>query len=153
MPYCGKKKEEEIKKDVDKVVTVGDMNLAYTVHVIIPRWIRERRYSTIHTIRKILTARENDQVCRMIDYRLKQKGFTIQDIETARFNAYDEFWRRVGQNYEDEAMRKNGDVYDNIPYASKYLGQMEIDNTNKPLVKRSKRGGKKDGIQKTTETA
>ncbi len=137
---------------MDKVVTVGDMNLAYTVHVIIPRWIREQRYSTIHTIRKILTGRENDQVCRMIDYQLKQKGsttgFTIQDIETARLNAYDEFWRRVGQFYEDAAIKKNGDVYRGIPYADDRKSDLD-----KPLVTRSKRGGKKDDIQKTTETA
>lgn len=149
MPYCGKEKEEQIKKDVEKVVTVGDMNLAYTVHIIIPMWIKEQQYKTIHAIRAVLSGKTNDQVCRMIDYQLRHKGFTQTDVETARSNAYDEFWRRVGQFYEDECIRKNGDVYKDVPYASTTPRDMEQGKAtvpvSVPLVKRAKRssGGKK----------
>ncbi len=143
MPYGGEEKEEQIKKDVEKVVTVGDMNFAYTVHIIIPRWMREQRYKTIHEIRAVRSGKTSDQVCRMVDYQLRHKGFTQTDVETARANAYDEFWRRVGQFYEDGCIQKNGDVYLNVPYADKKYPLVPDANPGAPLVKRTKRGGGK----------
>ena len=142
-------KEVQIKADVDKVVTVGDMNLCYTVHVILPRWLKEQRYHMIHTIRRILWGKQNDDTCGMLDYQLKKKGFAIQDIEIARMNAYDEFWRRVGQFYEDKAIEKNGDVYEGVPFADDRLAAKE--NPILALTKKKKRSGGKNGISKTAQ--
>lgn len=137
MPYSGKVKEEQIKKSVEAVVTVGDLNLAYTVHVIIPMWMKEQRYSTIHAIRKVLMGEQNDEVRGLVDYQISKKGFKIQDIRIARMNAYDEFWRRVGQYYEDSAIEKNGDVYAGVPFADKKASPLPS-----LVTKRTKKGGK-----------
>lgn len=79
----------------------GTGNYVYTTDQIIPQWTSEPRYHTIHNL------------CKDV--------FEVTDEQAAKICSFLEFYRRVGGNYETHKAHTNGDVYGDVPYASKLV--------------------------------
>ncbi len=130
MPHVTQAKRDAIKKNRRTSLTEeGDLNYVYTLFII-ERWTETPRYKTIHDLKKIMYGGVTSSVLRQLDRDVQKRGWDVFDIQTAKQAAYDEFYLRVGRNYEMEKAHENGDVYAGVPFAVT-IGQREEDQAPK----------------------
>lgn len=147
MPYNKIERRKLLDKDLKAAVDVGDLNYVYTAHVIIPIWVFETRYKTIEKIRALMNGDETNSTVVNIDMTFRKKGWTDKQVKRAKELAFDEFYRRVGVNYENNAARKNGDVYEGVPFAESVTTDIDVSPS---LIKRQPRK-KEKAHEKTTK--
>lgn len=107
MPYLDEKRKKELDENPYRASTPGDLNYLFTVEYL-NIWIKTQRYMTIHLLKKSV----KDPSC-IYDIEQLSKKLSPQysaDLETARELAFLEFYRRIGAEYEDMCITKNGDL-------------------------------------------
>ncbi len=130
MPYLNKIRKAFIDLNPKKTFEPGDWNWLFTL-VIIAVWSKTPRYKTIHYLRKACFY--NSTIIPEIysvEQRLKEINIDPTDIKVAKELAFNEFMRRIGNNYEDKKIEANGDVYPMSPL--EYLGTPQTGLFTKP---------------------
>lgn len=144
MPYLKEYKREAIKKSVRKSATeIGDVNYVYTLYII-ERWTAEPHYTTIAYLKKVLYGGYRPSDIQKLDREIAYRGWDVLEIQSAKQAAYDEFYLRVGRNYEMEKAYENGDVYANVPYAVT-IGQGVVNQKPKRTRRSPLSGGRGGG--------
>ena len=111
MPYITLKEKQDLTVD-ETITTVGQLNYIISLEMK-KRFMAEFRYHTIHNIRKDFVT--NAETCSFLNaLHARNRRFTWDDIKTAAALAFMEFYRRIGARYEDKAIKKNGDIYEDI---------------------------------------
>ncbi len=79
-------------------------------------YIKQERREALSNYDRLRTAGElNYQITKVLIKYLKGQGLSYQtcnDVVGALDNAKHEFQRRIQDSYEDQAIERNGDVYD-----------------------------------------
>lgn len=111
MPYLDEARKTFIGLSPEWATKPGDMNWLFTL-AIIKVWERCPRYKTIHYLRKACYYEPSTitEIC-VVEQRLLHSEADGLDIKVARELAFNEFMRRIGNKYEDQKIKKNGDVY------------------------------------------
>lgn len=140
MPYVDKEARPLLLKDPNKVRNVGDLNFLYS-NIYKALWIKEKGYKTIEFICAIGLSHETPQFIKELDVIFQRRGFKETQLVRAKFLAFYEFMRRVGDYYEDGKIIQNGDVYGDIEEATVKIP------VDKPLNPGAKKRGrpKKNG--------
>lgn len=112
MPYLIQERKDQLdKEEYGHNLNEGDVNYLYTKFYI-TKWLEEQSYKTIHYLRKISLYPAFDTEFNQLNHLIKQHTtLTATDLEVARDLAFYEFMRRIGNNYENGKIAKNGDVY------------------------------------------
>lgn len=113
MPYVRQVVRPKLLEDPRYAHDVGDLNFLYS-NVYKALWIKEKGYKTIEFISSIGLSHEEPQFIKDLDFILRKKGFSEQQLIRAKFLAFHEFMRRIGNKYEDKKILENGDIYDDI---------------------------------------
>jgi len=116
MPYVDKESRPLLLKDPNKARHVGDLNFLYS-NVYKALWIKEKGYKTIEFICAIGLSHETPQFIKELDTIFLRRGFKETQLVRAKFLAFYEFMRRVGNFYEDKKIMDNGDMYDDVEEA------------------------------------
>lgn len=111
MPYIPRSDRNILKDETIHTDSVGDYNYLFTL-AYLKIWLKEgnQRYKTVHALRKASIFPETIDEVRQVNERLAQTGVPLVDLAVARDLAFLEFYRRVGADYEDIAIDKNGDL-------------------------------------------
>lgn len=141
MPYIKKEKRIKMHKDSSSIGDVGDLNYAYSL-IYITLWTKTQSYKTIEFIAGIGLGQETPQFILDLDRVATRKGFNQNEIKRAKFLAFQEFMRRVGNNYEDVKITENGDIYGGVPYGPGEVGNLHSVSVLNPGAKQ--RGRKKN---------
>ena len=115
MPYIS---DEEKKRIVYSQITPGQLNYLYT-QAIIKAWVRAPCYATIAALAKDVGRPSCEfQTPELVALTQRPHPVTVDTLseQTALFLAFLEFYRRVGQHYENFKMIHNGDVYYGVPF-------------------------------------
>lgn len=123
MPYIVKSRREILKQDHFAARDVGEVNFVFSI-LILDIFKANRKYSTIHQLRKIVNTPSIHPDFENMFYQIpKSSSLDQADVRVALDNAWLEFYTRVGRRYENGAIVLNGDIYEEI--------LKEIDNDNK----------------------
>jgi hypothetical protein len=111
MPYIPTSSRNILKDLTIHTDVVGDYNYLYTL-AYLKVWLKEgnQRYKTIHALKKASMFPSSLDEVSQVEIRLKDMGVPMTELEVARALAFDEFYRRIGVEYEDLAIDKNGDL-------------------------------------------
>lgn len=140
MPYIKKEKRPKIIKDPTYIGDVGDLNFAYSM-TYIALWAKEQSYKTIEFIAGIGWSQEFPRFIQEIDRVVIKRGFSSNEVKRAKLLAYNEFMRRVGNNYEDKKIDENGDIYGDVLFSMVPHVAVTVLNPNA-----KKRGRKKKNV-------
>ncbi len=119
MPYLKQESKDALAKDPGMAKNEGDFNYLFT-RAMIAFWMKKdnQRYQTIHNLKKASLQPSTVEEVMEVESLLTIKSVPMEDRKAARELAFAEFYRRVGQVYEDQKISENGDVYDNVPFAT-----------------------------------
>jgi len=111
MPYVDSSRRDILKDDPLKANTVGDYNYLFTL-AYLKVWLKEgnQRYKTIDALRRASIFPETMPEVKQVTEDLVAIGVPFVDLAIARDLAFLEFYRRIGIDYEDIAIDKNGDL-------------------------------------------
>ncbi len=110
MPYLPEERKQELDKDPLLANTVGDLNYLFTVEYL-KIWLAEPRYATIHKIKEASQNRDSSTAINVLENKLWVSfNFTTNELNVAKELAFLEFYRRVGAEYEEYCIIKNGDL-------------------------------------------
>jgi hypothetical protein len=111
MPYVDQARRDILKDDPLKANTVGDYNYLFTL-AYLKVWLKEgnQRYKTIDALRRASIFPETMPEVKQVTEDLVAIGVPFVDLAIARDLAFLEFYRRIGVDYEDIAIDKNGDL-------------------------------------------
>lgn len=109
MPYLKSDIKEILNADPMQAKNAGDYNYLYTV-AYIKEFLKEPRYVTIAAIREASIAPVHLDSVEEVESYLRELGVSVIEREVARDLAFLEFYHRIGRQYEDFAIEKNGDV-------------------------------------------
>jgi len=111
MPYIDPARRDILKDDPLKANTVGDYNYLFTL-AYLKVWLKEgnQRYKTIDALRRASIFPETLPEVKQVTEDLVAIGVPFVDLAIARDLAFLEFYRRIGMDYEDIAIDKNGDL-------------------------------------------
>jgi hypothetical protein len=111
MPYVDSSRRDILKDDPLKANTVGDYNYLFTL-AYLKVWLKEgnQRYKTIDALRRASIFPETMPEVMQVTEDLVAIGVPFVDLAIARDLAFLEFYRRIGVDYEDIAIDKNGDL-------------------------------------------
>lgn len=133
MPYLTKERKTFLGLNPNKASEEGDWNYLFTLGII-KEWESAPCYATIHKLRK---ACFYDSTASVSIWAIEQNLLALNlqpgDIKVAKELAFNEFMRRIGNKYEDNKIKSNGDVYPN-DVTSEYLG-----TPSAGLVRRAKK--------------
>jgi len=111
MPYLNRERKKVLDEGDRIKLTVGDVNYLFTKYLI-KLWEEERSYKKINYLRKITKHPSIDTEFWNLHQEIRLSHTVDEaDIEAARDLAFYEFMRREGNDYEDERIVQNGDVY------------------------------------------
>lgn len=133
MPYIKKDKRLKIVKDPTYISDVGDLNFAYST-IYIALWDKKQSYTTIEFIAGIGLGHEFPNFIAELDRVVIRRGFSSNEVKRAKLLAYNEFMRRVGNNYEDKKIDENGDIYNGVPFADERLEKLTTAGRKKKNV-------------------
>jgi hypothetical protein len=111
MPYVTQNRRDLLKDKPWEAENVGDYNYLFTL-AYLAEWLKDgnQRYHTIHSIKASSIVPDVLVEVKEVDRILQDIGVSILDRQVARELAFHEFYRRIGCEYEDFAVEKNGDV-------------------------------------------
>lgn len=109
MPYLNKKRKEDVKASRQRANEDGDWNYLYSVEYL-EAFMANPCYATIARIGKsAIEPRKLPGVEALEDF-LTVNGVPALDRREAREEALAEFRRRIVALYEDECIKRNGDL-------------------------------------------
>jgi hypothetical protein len=111
MPYIDQARRDILKDDPLKANTPGDFNYLYTL-AYLKVWLKEgnQRYKTVDALRRASIFPETMPEVKQVTEDLVAIGVPFVDLAIARDLAFLEFYRRIGVDYEDIAIDRNGDL-------------------------------------------
>ena len=111
MPYISNSEREMLQLNPLKASTVGQYNYLFTL-AYLKVWLKEgnQRYKTIDALRRASIFPETMPEVKQVTEDLVAIGVPFMDLAIARDLAFLEFYRRIGVDYEDIAIDKNGDL-------------------------------------------
>jgi hypothetical protein len=111
MPYVDQNRRDILKDDPLKANSVGDYNYLFTL-AYLKVWLKEgnQRYKTIDALRRASIFPETMPEVKQVTEDLVAIGVPFMDLAIARDLAFLEFYRRIGIDYEDITIDKNGDL-------------------------------------------
>ena len=111
MPYVDQNRRDILKDDPLKANSVGDYNYLFTL-AYLKVWLKEgnQRYKTIDALRRASIFPETMPEVKQVTEDLVAIGVPFMDLTIARDLAFLEFYRRIGIDYEDITIDKNGDL-------------------------------------------
>ena len=146
MPYITQDARKIIDENPSAAKTYGEYVYLYA-KAFIKVWAKRGfSFKTLFEIKKESFKPFTFDEVLELETILSQNGVPAEDRAISRFMAYDEFYRRVGADYENKKIHDNGDVFSGIldlSAADEILPaeQLELDiKEDKVTVKK---GGKK----------
>jgi len=111
MPYISASDRNILKDETVHTDNVGDYNYLFTL-AYLKVWLKEgnQRYKTIHALRKASIFPETIDEVSQVNKRLINTGARFVDLAIARDLAFLEFYKRIGTDYEELAIERNGDL-------------------------------------------
>jgi len=111
MPYISSSDRELLKQGIIKANNVGHYNYLFSL-AYLRIWLKKdnQRYKTIALLKDVSVLPSMLPETDEIEQLLIALGVDRLERETARALAFDEFYRRIGVEYEDLAIDKNGDL-------------------------------------------
>lgn len=120
MPYLTEERKGELLKEPGLARTSGDWNYMYT-SAMIKAWSAKQSYATIHAIKLAVRNPTHCEQIMEVESFFAFLNVALEDRFAARELAFFEFMRRVGNNYENQKITENGDVYDGVPNAQQIV--------------------------------
>lgn len=109
MPYLKQARKQEVKARHQRATEDGDFNYLYTVEYL-EAFIANPSYATIARIGKSSIDPHKLPGVEALEEFLMVNGVPALDRREAREEALAEFRRRVVALYEDECIKRNGDL-------------------------------------------
>lgn len=117
MPQIIPKLRDPLRKRQIACKEKGDLCFLITDQFIIPMWKAQPGWDTASRVRMALVQKPD---LTMLRDMARGSPLSEDEIKNQAAMAYDEFYRRLVSNYENEKARKNGDVYAGLLFSKSH---------------------------------